>query len=282
LYSGGDYAIWKHFTADMPEEARAIALDKLGHMSGFCNSGVCRHRAILAYFAEEYPKDNCGACDICLGTVAQIDNPLETAQMILSCVLRLQQQFGAGYTAQVLTASRDARVLENRHDELSTYGLLSDHQQRTVLGWIEQLLGQGQLERVGEFNVLAVTKTGWEVVRGETTPRLLEPVTKGGKAKVAKVAKDSWEGVDHDLFDALRKVRSSLATKQGVPAYVVFGDAALRDMARRRPSDADRFLEVKGVGESKQRKYGKTMLTAIKAYCEINELEMDQQTELST
>jgi len=280
LYSGGDYAIWKHFTGEMTPEAQQMALAKLGHMAGYCNNGLCRHRALVNYFGQEYERDRCDACDICLGLVATIGDPLETAQKILSCILRLQQQFGAGYTAQVLTGSREARILESHHDALSTYGLLKDHPRRSVLDWIEQLIGQGYLARVGEFNVLQVTPAGWQVLRGELRPRLLKPVRQAGRktVKLAQVTQDAWEGVDHGLFEALRKIRASLAAKRGIPAYVVFGDAALRDMARRRPSDPDRFLEVKGVGESKRKQYGKTMLTAIKAYCDMNALAMDVES----
>ena len=95
------------------------------------------------------------------------------------------------------------------------------------------------------------------------------------KAKLSKVAKDSWQGVDKGLFEALRKLRSTIAGKKKVPAYIVFGDAVLRDMARRRPSTPDGFLEVKGIGEAKCEQYGEVILAAIKNYCRTNSLEMD-------
>ena len=94
-------------------------------------------------------------------------------------------------------------------------------------------------------------------------------------SKVSRVMKDSWEGVDKGLFEALRILRSTLARKRGVPAYIIFGDAALRDMARRRPSDHIRLLEVKGVGEKKSRQYGEVVLETIKEYCRTHSLDMD-------
>jgi len=94
-------------------------------------------------------------------------------------------------------------------------------------------------------------------------------------AKVSRIVEDSWEGVDKDLFEALRKLRATIARKKSVPAYIVFGDAALRDMARLRPSTYIRLLEVKGVGEKKRRQYGEVVLAAIKDYCLANSLEMD-------
>ncbi|MHC4540759.1 MAG: RecQ family ATP-dependent DNA helicase, partial [Planctomycetota bacterium] len=273
FYSGGDYGTWKGLMSDMEPEAHKIAMVKLHRMYDYCTGGACRHNAILRYFGQAPAKDNCAACDMCLGELDGIDNALETAQKILSCILRLGQRFGGGYTAAVLTGSNDKRILENRHDTLSTYGLLGEHSMHAVRGWIDQLEGQDYVEKVGEYNVLNVTEKGWLVLKGNATPRLLKPAEK--PAKVSRVVEDSWEGVNRGLFEALRKLRAGIARKKGIPAYVVFGDAALRDMARRRPSTYVELLEVKGVGEKKRRQYGEIVLTAIKDYCQANSLEMD-------
>jgi ATP-dependent DNA helicase RecQ len=273
FYSGGDYGIWKSLMSDMKPEAHEIAMFKLSRIYNYCTGGVCRHKAILRYFGQELDKTNCSACDMCLGELDCIDDALQTAQKILSCVLRLEQRFGGGYTASVLTGSHEKRILENNHDELSTYGLLSNYDKHTVHDWIEQLEGQEYIEKVGEYNILNVTEKGWQTLKGKETPRLLRPAQKA--AKVSRVIKDSWEGVDKGLFEALRKLRATIASKKGVPAYIVFGDAALRDMAKRRPSTTERFLEVKGVGEIKCQQYGKVMLAAIRDYCLTNSLEMD-------
>ena len=210
---------------------------------------------------------------MCLGELDYIDEALVTAQKILSCIARLDQRFGGGYTALVLAGSEDKRIIENGHDKLSTYGLLSDYSKHIVHDWIEQLTGQDYIEKTGEYNVLNITEKGWRVLKGKEIPRLLKPVERPVKA--SKVITDSWEGVDKGLFEALRKLRSAIAGKKKMPAYVVFGDAALRDMARRRPSTIDGFLEVKGVGEAKCEQYGEAVLAAIKDYCQANSLEMD-------
>jgi ATP-dependent DNA helicase RecQ len=273
FYSGGDYGVWKNLFRDMEPEAYKITMIKLNKMYSFCTGGVCRHKAVLRYFGQTLDKENCAACDICLGELDCMKDALVTAQKILSCIIRLEQRFGGAYTAAVLTGSNDKRILENRHDALSTYGLLSDYSQRTVHDWIEQLEGQACIEKVGDYNVLNVTEKGWRVLKGNETPRLLKPAEK--PAKVSKVVEDSWEGVDKGLFEALRKLRSSLARKQGVPAYIIFGDTALRDMARRRPSSLIRLLDVKGVGEKKSRQYGEAVLEIIKDYCCTNALQTD-------
>jgi len=273
FYSGGDYGTWKSLMSEMEPEAYKIAMIKLNKMYSYCTGGVCRHKAVLRYFGQNLEKDNCAACDMCLGELDSMKDALETSQKILSCIVRLGQRFGGGYTAAVLTGSNDKRILDNRHDELSTYGLLSDYSRSTVHDWIEQLEGQACIEKVGDYNVLNVTEKGWQVLKGNETPRLLKPAAK--PVKVSKVVEDSWEGVDKGLFEALRKLRTSIARKKGVPAYVVFGDAALRDMARKRPSNYMNLLDVKGIGEKKRRQYGELVLAAMKDYCRTNSLDMD-------
>jgi len=273
FYSGSDYGIWKSLMRDMPADAYKVAMVKLSGIYSFCTGGVCRHRAILRYFGQDLEEESCDACDMCMGELDYIDDSLVTAQKILSCIARLDQRFGGDYTALVLTGSTEKRIMENGHNTLSTYGLLSDYSKHIIRDWIEQLTGQGYIEKHGEYNVLNITETGWRVLRREETPRLLKPVERPVKA--SKVATDSWEGVDKGLFEALRRLRSTLAGRKKVPAYVVFGDAALRDMARRRPSLVDGFLEVKGVGKKKCEQYGDVFLAAIKDYCEAHALAVD-------
>jgi len=274
FWSGGDYGIWKSILANTEsDQARDIALSKLNAMYDYCTGLTCRHRALVNYFGQDLEGTSCGACDVCLGEISSMDGALEIAQKILSCVVRLHERFGADYTAAVLTGSRDRRILERKHDSLSTYGLLSDLPKNTTRGWIEQLAGQGHLERSGEYNVLHVTESGWRVLHGEEVPTLLKPSDK--HVRTSRVAADSWEDVDHGLFDALRALRRELALKRSVPAYVVFSDAALRGMARLRPSTPDAFLRVSGVGSAKAEQYGDIFLDAISRYCREHSLSMD-------
>ena len=271
FYSGGDYGTWKSLMRDMHPEALDIALIKLNGMYSYCTGSICRHKAILQYFGQELTKENCTACDICLGNMEYIEDSLLTAQKIISCILRLEQRFGADYTASVLTGSEEIRILQNNHDKLSTHGLLREFPKRIVRDWIEQLTGQGYIAKTGEYNVLNVTAKGYAVLKNKETPRLLKPAQK--PAKISKTARDSWEGVDKDLFETLRKLRAKIAGKKRIPAYIVFGDASLRDMARKRPSYIDKFLEVKGVGEKKCKQYGEIFMKAITEYCRENSFD---------
>ncbi|OHB54333.1 MAG: ATP-dependent DNA helicase RecQ [Planctomycetes bacterium GWF2_50_10] len=264
FYSGSDYGVWKSLMRDMPENAQQVAVGKLNSLYRFCTGSVCRHRAILQYFGQSATRDNCQACDVCLGELECVDDALITAQKILSCIIRLDQRFGTAYTGSVLVGSNESRIVENGHNKLSTYGLLKQYEKSVVLDWIEQLVGQGYIEKTGEYNVLGVTQSGWAVLKGKGTVRLLKPAMKA--AKKSKVAAASWEGVDEELFEVLRKLRAKIAGEKHLPAYIVFGDAALRDMARRRPSNLEEFLLVSGVGRQKCDKYGEEFVGAILAH----------------
>ena len=264
LYSGADYGIWKSILGDMEPAIQEVALNKLNDMYGYCTGIGCRHRTILKYFGQDLKKDNCEACDVCFGDIDLVEEPLVDAQKILSCVARLNGKFGADYTTSVLMGSKDARIMQNGHDSLSTYGLMSQHTKSIVRDWIEQLVTQGYLERSEEYKVLGVTKSGWLAMKGREIPRLLKPAKKlPEEKKVSKAARDSWEGVDERLFEALRNQRRALADKKGIPAYLVFSDATLRDMARKRPATKNELLSVNGVGETKLAQYGANFLAVI-------------------
>ncbi len=274
FYTGADYVAWKRILEGSEPKAYEIALEKLGQMYRYCGSAACRHRAVVQYFGQHLDQDNCGACDICLGEVEGVQDALIVAQKILSNVLRQGERFGADYTAGVLTGSREDRILANHHDQLSTYGILGQETKSAVRDWIEQLADQECIERCGEFGVLKLTDKGRRVLKGKEQPLLLEPARKKSAPKPAPV-EDSWEGVDRGLFEELRRLRHALARERAMPAYIVFGDAALRDMARKRPSTPAAFLNVFGVGERKLQQYGQVMLAAIREYCRAHSLETD-------
>ncbi len=204
-----------------------------------------------------------------------VDDALIIGQKILSCVVRQQQRFGGEYTAQVLKGARLRRILDNGHDQLSTFGLLADHDKRIIRDWIEQLASQGFLAKEGDYNVLKVTPAGRQLLKGEQTPRLLKPQERARKKEAAAVETDAWEGVDRDLFGVLRTLRREQAEARDIPAYIVFSDAALRDMARRRPSTLEAFRTIRGVGEKKLDDYGDVFVDCLIKYCQDHRLTMD-------
>lgn len=263
FYSGGDYGIWKSIISDMEPESKAIALSKVGDMYRYCTGVQCRHQSILAYFGENRDHNGCAACDVCLGSLDVMEDALVAAQKILSCILRIKERFGADYTALVLTGSSEQRILDFGHETLSTYGLLADFPKAVVRDWIEQLVAQGYVEKGDEFGVLKVTAQGWRVLKGLETPHLLKPALKAA----SKPSRPT--DFDAGLFDELRQLRRSIAEHKGVPAYIVFSDATLQDMARMKPATHAEFLNVSGVGEKKDQLYGDIFLGAIRTYQHI-------------
>lgn len=276
IYSGGDARIWRKLMEGDSPDSRAASLKSLEAIDRFCTGVVCRHRRLVEYFGQSWNQESCNACDVCLEQLDLIENALTVGQKILSSVVRQKERFGGEYTAQVLKGARLKRILENRHDQLSTFGLLADHDQQVIRDWIEQLASQGFLTKEGEFHVLKVTDLGWELLKGKRKPRLLKPQKKA-KTKASTIETDAWKGVDRDLFEVLKKLRRDQAEKRRVAAYVVFNDAALREMARRRPSTLEAFRTIRGVGEKKLEDYGELFLECLVNYCRENRLPMDRR-----
>jgi ATP-dependent DNA helicase RecQ len=261
FYTGSDYSIWKSILQDSEAQTLDMGMAKLTRMYRYCSGVACRHRAILNYFGQNVDRETCRACDICLGEVEGVSDALIVAQKILSSILRQGERFGADYTAGVLIGSREDRIISNLHDKLSTYGLLKHATRSTVRDWIEQLEEQDCLRR-GDYGVLKITDKGRRVLKGIDQPLLLESTTKKSAPKPS-IAVDSWAGVDRSLFEKLRRLRSRLAREKNVPAYIVFGDATLRELARKRPSNAGELLDISGIGMKKLRDYGDDVLRVI-------------------
>ena len=279
FYSGGDFALWRHIQRDLPEGAYQIALQSLEGIESFCSALTCRRQAILNHFGQELKTGDCGGCDVCIGEMERVDDELVISQKILSAVLRLRESFGGAYTAQTLIGARDKRILDNAHDKLSTFGLLAGHDKKAVRGWIEQLVRQNCLRKVGDYRLLQVTLLGKQVLKGELTPKLLKPAVKPGRE--ARVSRVAWEGVDRGLFDTLRIWRKNLADSRGLPPFIIFADTTLRDLARRRPSTEAGLLQVHGMGEKKLSDYGAALLKLIESYCKEHEVAMNVAAKLS-
>jgi ATP-dependent DNA helicase RecQ len=271
FYSPGDFVTWKNLINHDDAEAQQGALASLQGMVNFCTDVTCRHQALVNYFGQSLDAAACNACDVCLNELDTVDNATELGQKILSCVLRLHERFGADYTSMVLAGSSDQRIVRMQHNQLSTWGILSDVDRRQVRDWIEQLVSQDYLAKVGEYQTLQVTPAGRELLRGNVTPRLLRPVLRRDKkAPSRSSADDSWDGVDRQLFESLRGLRRDQAEQRKVPNYIVFGDATLREMARRRPQTLEEFRDIKGVGDKKCADYGELFIAHIRRYCDLD------------
>ncbi|QDT06781.1 ATP-dependent DNA helicase RecQ [Rubripirellula lacrimiformis] len=273
FYSGGDVVTWKKIMESEPSSYQA-AVASLDAMFNVCAGTVCRHRSLVQYFGQSHAADNCGACDVCLDEIDLVDDPITLSQKILSCVIRLRERFGVGHTAKVLCGSGEQRIRELGHDKLSTYGLLTKDGLPAVRMWIDQLVQQEYLCRSGEYQTLSLTDAGRRLLRRDGDPRLsvATPTRRSGKSRSPSAKSgDTWDGVQRGLFDSLRELRRQIATERNVPAYVIFGDAALREFARHQPQTLDQFASIKGVGARKLEDFGDAFVEAIQQYCrELN------------
>ena len=249
---------------DNPEQKR-IEVHKLNAMVGLAESVTCRRRVLLNYFGERLEQD-CGNCDVCLNPPEQFDATLDV-QKALSCVYRVGQRFGVGHVVDVLRGADNERVRSLQHDQLSTYGLGSDRSEQEWTSIIRQLIHHGYLvQDIASYSVLKLTEAARPLLRGEQTLRLAKPrIRTQTKKKRSRV--DAAHGpYDELLFDQLRVLRKRLADEQGVPPYIVFGDASLVQMAREKPTEAAELLNITGVGQHKLEKYGSEFLDAIALY----------------
>lgn len=277
LYSIAEFMRWKKMIETSGASNTVTAMASLQAMNEFAAGVVCRHKRLVEYFGQPFEKTNCQACDVCLGEMDEVENPLIVGQKILSSVVRQGQgRFGGEYTAMVLKGSKDERILRNEHDQLSTYGLLNDQPVQTIREWIDQLATQGFLARVGEYNQLDLTAQGWKLIRGEVSPRLLRTAeAKQRKKKRAEKTAASWDGVDRELFDDLRLLRHELAVEADIPAYVVFTDETLREVARVRPSTLEALRRIRGVGDKKLADYGQLFLDVVIEHGERTGIVLD-------
>ena len=189
FFSSQDYMVWKRIIDDSPQGTREGSLKSLAAMTDFCNSVQCRHQAIVEHFGQVLDGESCDACDVCLGQLELVDDPLTIGQQILSCVVRLQQRYGGEYTAKVLHGSQEQRFVQRGHHQLSTWGLLRQEALRTIRDWIEQLVSQGFLVKHGEYNQLSVTPEGRRLLHGERVPRLLRPAQPSPLRRLAEFVK---------------------------------------------------------------------------------------------
>ncbi|MCH8006994.1 MAG: DNA helicase RecQ [Planctomycetes bacterium] len=271
LYSGEDVFRWRSIIErnddDEPtdEHIRTARREILWHMQNLCRGLECRHRALSRYFGQPYERDGCDACDVCLGEVQGMPDSTVTAQKILSCIARVGQSFGIGHVVRVLRGASAEQVTRWEHDRVSTFGLLRDMSDRKVTNLVYQLVDHGLLERTeGDRPLVRLNQRSIEVLRGERQVQLVDP--EQGSVRKTRAATESWEGVDRELFERLRALRRRLAGERGVPAYVIFGDATLRELAHLRPTTLEVMADVRGVGSKKLADLGPVFTEAIRSF----------------
>lgn len=254
LFSPQDIQVQKFFIQQSQREEgqKQKEYEKLKAMTEYVYIESCLQQYILNYFGET--SSLCNRCGNCLDDREIVEVTTE-AQMVLSCLKRMGENYGKQMLMKVLAGSKEQKLQALGFGHLSTYGLMKNQSQKETMQLIEYLISNGYLLTInGEYPVLKVTERGIQVLKGQESVYRKEP---------KKVQQLSDEETD-TLFEVLRELRTDLASEAGVPPYVVFSDSTLKEMSRIRPSSRLEMLQIKGVGQSKLDKYGEAFLSRIK------------------
>ena len=265
LYGLADMALRRHFIEQEDSDAdhKRREHKRLDALIGYCESPQCRRRALLAYFGED--KEPCGNCDLCQSPIDLVEGTQES-QKVLSAVMRTGQRFGAAHIIDVLRGTRTEKITKTGHDTLPTFGVGPEHGKDQWRSIIRQLVAAGFLHLdIQGYGGMRLTDSGRGLLRGEKTFRFRMDTVARDSGKMKPPRRQSFDLSDRDeaLFDKLKRLRLQLAQARGVPAYVIFSDRSLEDMAKHRPRSRIAFAKVQGVGEVKLRDLAEPFLAAI-------------------
>jgi ATP-dependent DNA helicase RecQ len=271
LFSAGDVVKQTAFIDEKPDpQEQQIAREQLQQMVHYAECAGCRRVELLAYFGETFSEAGCGACDNCLSPRATFDGTL-AAQKLLSCVYRIREKtrFGVGlnHVVEVLTGADTEKIRKWDHARLSTYGIGKEHSRPEWAAIGRELVRLGLLRQTTDkFSVLELTNAGLAALKQRAKITLTKPAV-APDTKVHHVGEITCDEV---LFDRLRALRKKLADERDVPAYIIFSDVALRQMARSYPANERDFARISGVGEKKLREFGEIFLGEIAAHLQTN------------
>ncbi|WP_106495952.1 DNA helicase RecQ [Lentibacillus sp. Marseille-P4043] len=255
LFSPQDVQLQKFLIEQsmMDDEAKRAEYRKLQAMINYCHTHSCLTSFILEYFNDTPSEHTCGRCSNCLHRQEKSDIT-EEAQMILSCVKRMGERFGVGMTAKVLKGSKDKKIHDFGLNKLTTYGILSAYTEKELTEWIHFLVAEKLLAtEEGRYPTLKLNQESVDVLKGKRTVWIY----------TAPIPTTEEADYHADLFGILRGLRKKLADEKGVPPYVLFSDATLKELSRYFPETKEDMLSIKGVGEKKFDQYGEEFLGAI-------------------
>ncbi len=267
LFGYGDIPRIRHFFEAIEDEAeRAHAERCLQAMVKYATVHACRRKLLLGYFGEVLPPGSCGACDVCTGQVQRVEATRD-AQIALSAIARTGQRFGAGHVVDVITGARTERLLALGHDQLKTFGAGAERDKRYWRRVLDNLLAQGlAAQSTGEYPVLQLTASALPVLKGEEQVYLPEEQAVRGRSRRKTAVGAPLSADAGGLFDHLRAVRAAMARELGVPAYVIFTDRTLHELAAQRPTELEDLLQITGIGAHKRARFGVAILNAIRTY----------------
>ncbi|KXS34312.1 MAG: ATP-dependent DNA helicase RecQ [Idiomarina sp. T82-3] len=267
LYDPSDAQWIRRILDEHDNEHRGIVeRQKFSAMQAMAEAQTCRRLVLLNYF-NEFSEKECGNCDLCLDPPTRFD-ALEDAQKALSCVYRVGQQFGISHVVEVLRGSKNQKVLEHQHHELSTYGLGRDQAHEYWYSILRQLIHRGFLvQDIRRHAALQLTAEARPILRGENTLELAKPRLNltSGQSKITD--RGDYNKV---LFRRLRKLRKDIADREGVPPFVVFNDNSLVEMCQKYPTSAPEMLVISGVGQVKLERYGEAFIDEIESFLTLS------------
>lgn len=264
FYSVGDIKKAEYFIElKEDEQEKRIAYQQLQKMIDYAEGIECRRTIQLSYFGEHFP-GNCDNCDNCKNPKPIEDWTIE-AQKLLSCVARCRERYGMNYIIDVLKGSKQSKILQNKHNELSTYGIGRDHTKDEWKNLGRSLLHQGFMaETTDGYRVLKLNDLSWEILRKQREVKIAVEVRKTAE----EILGVSESRMDREmLFEELRRLRKHLADVNWVAPYMIFSDSALRQMAKKRPQTRADFTQISGVTIAKVQRYGEPFLEKIKEFC---------------
>ncbi len=238
--------------------------DRLKQMTYYCTTTDCLRAHMLRYFGEQSP-NFCGNCSNCNANSKEIDITVE-AQKIMSCIIRAGERFGMLTIIDILRGSKNEKIRNSHLDTLTTYGIMESVPKEYIRQVIEFLLVQSYIQATTDgYQVLKIQPKAYAVLRGQQSlhMRVLQQPD-----NMESSVPTSYVEIDEELFQQLKALRAKIAKVQSVPAFVIFTDAALRDMCIKLPQNLKSFLEVNGVGQTKANRYGERFIKLIQAYCQ--------------
>jgi ATP-dependent DNA helicase RecQ len=266
-FSRGDIPKIRYFIDKMEDgKERAIAMEKLNQTVRFASHNVCRRKQLLSFFNEAYPENNCGACDICIGSAKQVDISLD-ARILMSAMAGTNERFGITHIIDIVLGADTKRIRELGHHEFKTFGAGRDRDKNHWHFIVNELLAQELIKQDGDrYPVLKLTPKGAAALAGKEEVFGLKREEVKVKERRGKTAEGGL--YDETLFERLRIIRKKLAETNRVPPYVIFSDKTLHDMCRHFPKTAPAMRRIAGVGDVKLERYGEAFLEEIRAYGE--------------
>lgn len=275
LYSPGDIHKIRFFFNEAADPEKSERL--LQGMINYAKARTCRRRALLSYFGENFSGADISAdecCDICAAGPVNLTDVTIPSQKLMSCIFRLKQHYGAAYVIDVLLGSKQKRIMENHHNELSTWGIGKELEKSDWFELTDLLIETGYILKVGEYNVLAVSKMGALALTNRTQIKLpvqlnFKNIINAPKQKPSFVLHKKNEFLknlsekDTELYNAIKQWRNSTAEKENIAPYMIFGDKTIEELVEKKPASEKELLSVFGIGTVKAEKIGAPVLRII-------------------